>query len=208
MKRLALLLLLLTPSSAFAYQEARLSPESIRMHVGESADVHVRVHHISGFNYTMWRFAFNTDRANIITLDGTLDYQHPIWSGTIHVTALAPGTAYIVSGGRQYTYVEVVCGFVEPIKAVAPVIVAKKGEPVKLSVAAPVETGRVLRWYSGRVGDTSKPLKSPNGFDVSVTPDATGTHYVWASSTSPCATSSAEFRIDVPVQRRRAVGRR
>ncbi|MFL6244720.1 MAG: hypothetical protein ACJ74H_01755 [Thermoanaerobaculia bacterium] len=204
----AVLALLLSASSAFAFEVAQVSTERLVLRVGETADIGVAVHHVSGLNYTMWRFIFSSDREDVAALDGTLDYQHPVWSGKIHVMARAPGIAQIVSNGKTYTTVEVVCGFVDPIKAVASAVVAKKGEPVKLSLAAAFETGRVLNWYAGRVGDTSHPLVSPNGFDVTVTPAAPGTHYVWVLSTSPCATSSTEFRIDVPAPRRHAVGRR
>jgi hypothetical protein len=203
--RIALLALFLTSSSAFAYEEARLTPDAIVLRVGEATDIEVGVHHLSGLNYTMWRFLFGTDREDIVTLDGTLDYQHPVWSGTIHVMALAPGTAQIVSGLKVYATVEVTCGYVEPVRALAPLITAKRGEAVKLAVTTN-EPGRVLTWYAGRVGDISHPL-SANGGDLEFTPAGAGTHYVWASAKSPCASSSAEFRIDVLSPRRRAAGR-
>jgi hypothetical protein len=209
MKRLdllfALLALFLVPSSAFAHQEARLNPSITSVRVGETRNIEVGIHHMSGLNITMWRFVFHTPQPNLISLAGIVDYQHPVWSGTIHVTGLAPGTAEIVSGSRLYAVVEVTCGFVEPVSAIAPVIAAKKGEPVKLAVTASTETGRVLQWYAGRDGDTSRPLASA-GDDLTITPPAAGTHYVWVSAQSACAASSAEFRIDVANPRRRAAG--
>lgn len=200
--------LLLTSFSAFAYEEARLNPTSLVLRVGESSDVAVSVHHLSGLNYTMWGFSFHSDREDIAALDGTLHYAHPVWSGSIQVMALAPGTAQIMSGGRVYAAVEVVCSHVEPLRALAPVITAKKGETVKLSVTTPPEPGRVMQWYAGRVGDTTHPLAaSGTGADLELTPTNAGTHYVWASANSPCSSSTAEFRIDVLASRRRAVGR-
>lgn len=202
----ALLALLVMSPSAFAHQEARLTPNMTGVRVGETRDIDVGVHHLSGMNITMWRFVFGTTRPDLVSLAGVLDYQHPVWSGTIHVTGLAPGTAEIVSGGRLYAVVEVTCGFVEPVSAIAPVIAAKKGEPVKLAVTTSTETGRVLQWYAGRAGDTSRPLAS-TGDELTITPPAAGTHYVWVSAQSACAASSAEFRIDVVNPRRRSVGR-
>lgn len=205
---LAVLALLLTSFSAFAYEEARLNPTSLVLRVGESSDVWVSVHHLSGLNYTMWGFSFHSDREDIAALDGTLDYAHPVWSGSIHVMALAPGTANIVAGSHVYATVEVVCGLVEPLRALAPVITVKKGETVKLSVTTPPEPGRVMQWYVGRIGDTTRPLAaSGTGADLEITPTNPGTHFVWASAKSPCASSTAEFRIDVLASRRRAVGR-
>jgi hypothetical protein len=199
--------LLLTPFSAFAYEEARLSPESLVLRVGEASDVEVGVHHLSGLNYTMWGFSFRSDREEVVALDGTLDYKHPVWSGTIHVMALAPGTAQIMSGDKVYATVEVVCSFAEPLQAIAPVITAKKGEPVKLSVTTTTEKIRVLQWYAGRTGDTTHLLaaSSANSTDLEITPSDAGTHYVWTSAKSPCASSSTEFRIEVLPSRRRAV---
>lgn len=210
MNRRALLVavsaLFLTSFPAFAYEEARLSPSRFTLNVGETGDVQVSVHHLSGLNYTMWRFRFGLDSDGVVALDGTLDYQHPVWGGTIHVTALAPGIALIVSGGKVYATVEVVCGSIEPLQAIAPRITAKRGEPVKLSVTTTTEAFRVLQWYSGRIGDTSHPLAA-SGVDLELTPADAGTHYAWVSAKSPCSSSAAEFRIDVLPSRRRAVGR-
>ena len=202
----AVLAFFLTSFSAFAYEEAHLSPASLVLRVGEAADVRVNVQHVSGLNNTMWRFVFSSDRRDIVTLDGRLDYEHPVWSGKIHVMALAPGTAQIVSRGKVYATVEVVCGSIEPVQAIAPVITAKRGETVKLAVTTTSELVRVLQWYAGRIGDTSHPLAA-SGVDLELTPAEAGTHYVWASSKSPCSSSAAEFRIDVLPSRRRAVGR-
>ena len=203
------LALFLAPFRAFAYEEARLNPTSLVLQVGESSDISVSVHHVSGLNYTMWHFLFSPDREDVVALDGILDYQHPVWSGMIHVMALAPGTAQIMSGKTVYATVEVVCGFAEPLQAVTPVITAKKGEPVKLSVTTSTEKIRVLQWYAGRTGDTSHPLaaSSAHSTDLEITPAEAGTHYVWTSAKSPCASSTAEFRIEVLPSRRRAAGR-
>ncbi len=202
----AVLAAFLTTFSAFAYEEARLTPDSLVLHVGEWADVRVAVHHVSGLNMTMYGFHFSSDRRDIAMLDGTLDYVHPVRSGMIHVMALAPGITEIVAGGRVYATVEVVCGFTEPVRAVAPVVTAKKGDTVKLAVTSPEDPLRVLRWYEGRVGDYSRPLPT-EGTDLELTPTEAGTHYAWASAKSPCSSSSAEFRIEVLPSRRRAVGR-
>jgi len=204
--RFTLLALVLAAPSAFAFEVAYLTPDSIVLRVGEAADIGVSVHHVSGLNYEMWGFTFAADREDIVTLDGTLHYAHPVWSGTIHVMALAPGTVQIMSGNKPYATVEVTCGYIEPLRALTPEIIAKRGEPVKLSVTTINEPGRVLTWYAGRVGDTSHPLAA-NSFDLEITPPGAGTHYVWASAKSPCASSTAEFRIDVLSPRRRAAGR-
>lgn len=203
---LAVLALFLTSFPALAYEEARLTPANLVLRVGEAGNVRVNVQHVSGLNNTMWRFVFASDRRDIVTLGGRLDYQYPVWNGTIQVTALAPGTAQIVFRGKVYATVEVVCGSIEPVQAIAPVITAKRGQTVKLAVTTTTEIGRVLQWYAGRIGDTSHPLAA-SGADLELTPAEAGTHYVWASAKSPCSSSAAEFRIDVLPSRRRAVGR-
>lgn len=197
--------LAITTSTAFAYEEPRLDPAVMEIFVGQTAEVGVRVFHLSGLNYTMWRYSFTTDRPDAVHLGGRLEYEHPVWNGTIEVTGLAPGTAALIAGGRLWGTVHVRCGYVEPLQAASPVVIAKKGEPVRLSIIAPSEPGRVLQWYAGRKDDTSHPLAA-NFTDLEIPSLEPGTHYVWISSTSPCATSSTEFRIDVQVPRRRAAG--
>lgn len=195
---------LLFAASAFAYEEAVLSPDRLTLRVGERGTIGVVVYHRSGLNYTMWGFDFRTNNPDAIELEGELSYRHPDRHGEIYVRALAPGLARIISGGRTYAIVEVSCGVVEPVKQVAPVVIAKTGERVMLAVTAGSEANRSLRWYQGRVGDKSR-LLAADVMDVAFTPAAPGTHYVWVAANSPCAESSAEFRIDVPSSRQRAV---
>jgi hypothetical protein len=202
-----LLVLALTSVPAFAYEEARLDPDRIRIRVGESADIRVGVHHVSGFNYTMWRFYFSPDRDDLIRLNGTVDYAYPNWGGTMHVQGLAPGMAEIWSGGRRYATVEVTCAHVESVQPLSPSLTAKKGEPVRLGVIASDDPARVLQWYAGRIGDSSHPLAA-SAVDLEITLKEAGTHYFWVSANSTCSSSSAEFRVDVISPRRRAVGRR
>lgn len=196
--------LLLVASPAFAYDEAVLSPDHLALRVGEKGTIGVRVEHRSGLNYTMWGFDFRTNNPDAVELEGELSYRHPNRSGEIYVRALAPGLARIISGGKTYAIVEVSCGVVEPVKQIVPVITAKKGERVTLAVTSGNEANRSLRWYAGRVGDRSR-LLAADVMDVPFTPTAPGTHYVWVAANSPCAESSAEFRIDVPSSRQRAV---
>jgi hypothetical protein len=202
----ALIVALALSSSAFAYEEAQIEPAYQRLYVGETYEFRVRVRHVSGLNYTMWRFVFEPDRFGTVDLKGTLDYAHPIWNGEFYATALTPGTVDIVSYGKSYAKIEVVCPFIEPVQPIVPAFTAKSGESVKLAITTPQDFGRALQWYEGRVGDTSKPIDRASGADLEVISTKPGIRYVWVSSKSPCASSNAEFRIDVLSPRRRAVG--
>jgi hypothetical protein len=203
LKRLAVLIAsLLVAASAFAYEEAVLSPAEPTIYVGGWSDIGVQVHHVSGLNYMMWGFTFTTDRPDVIDLAGTLHYEYPNWSGTILVRGRAPGVATIFSGTKEYAHVTVRCLGEEPVRALTPVVTVKKGEPVRLSVSS-TAAGRALLWYSGRIGDISHPLAG-SGVDLDVTPTVGGTQYVWVLAYTVCSSSSTEFRLDVTVPRRRA----
>ena len=203
LKRLsAVLVSFLFATSAFAYAEAVLAPADSTLRVGDLSEVGVAVHHVSGLNITMWGFNFSTDRPDLIQLSGRTEYSYPDWTGTIVVRGLAPGVARIFSGNREYARITVSCFSEEPVRALTPVLTVKKGEPVRLSVAA-TAAGRTLLWYSGRIGDISHPLAG-TGVDLDVTPSIGGTQYVWVLAYTLCSTSSTEFRLDVTVPRRRA----
>jgi hypothetical protein len=64
----------------------------------------------------------------------------------------------------------------------------------------------VYQWYRGRAGDVTHPLDA-TGAEFTFTPDAYGPAYVWVAATTVCSSSTAEFRVDVPLVRRRAVRR-
>ena len=207
MRRLLVLLLIssLAAASALAYEEPRLTPEYLVINVGETKPVDVRILHLSGLNYTMWRFVFHSSDESVMFTSG--EFSHPRWNGTIYVEARAPGVADIIAGGRSWGRVQVFCTVEEPIAALNPHERISRNGTVRLSVTS-TAAGRVLQWYSGRAGDTSHPLPGTTP-DYLFTASAPGTHYVWASARTPCSTSTAEFRIDVTQQpRRRSVGRR
>jgi hypothetical protein len=62
----------------------------------------------------------------------------------------------------------------------------------------------VFHWYSGHTGDTSQPLESYGPQAVYV-PSVYRVQYAWVEVVTPCSTSTAEFTINVPLPKSRAV---
>jgi hypothetical protein len=197
------ILLLAFATSALAYEEPRLYPERLVVKVGETATVNVHIVHVSGLDYMMWAYSFGSSDETVMETSG--EFKHPRRRGEIRVEARAPGVANIMAAGKAWGRVEVVCGEEAPIAAVEPQHTIRRRESVQLSVVSPA-AGSVLQWYDGRVGDTSQPLPA-TGSDYVFTSNVLGAHYVWVLATTPCSTSTAEFRVDVTQPRRRAVGR-
>lgn len=121
----------------------------------------------------------------------------------IAVTGVAPGEAWITWSGSKQVPIFVVCDAEPPIRPVVAKIDATYAKPVTLTLESPILPRAALMWYAGRVGDTSRRITS-GGRSIQYTPAALGTEYVWAEAWTPCSHSTAEFRIDVTVPRRRA----
>ena len=89
-----------------------------------------------------------------------------------------------------------------PMQLVAPRAVA--GKPLTVVAINPPAMSASW-WYLGRIGDQSKPLGI--GKEMTITPTAPGTMYVWVWAVSPIASTSVELAIEVepaPTRRRSA----
>jgi hypothetical protein len=128
------------------------------------------------------------------------------------VTGIAPGRTTIFAPGHQrdlernerFVRIKVYCASEPPVQAETAHIHAHIGESVDLIAVSPIAYRMVFAWYEGRSGDSSRPLNA-GGDTFRFTPAERGTRYVWVHASTPCSTSSAEFRIDSDVPKRRAV---
>jgi hypothetical protein len=130
----------------------------------------------------------------------------------MRIVGVAPGAAkiaQIVSAGfgeTSYVSVQVSCGPEPPVAAATPLVRAARGSGTVLIAVSEIANRSAFHWYVGRTGDTSHPLESYGAQAVYV-PDAYGVQHVWVEAVTPCSTSTAEFTIDVPLPRWRAVRR-
>lgn len=129
----------------------------------------------------------------------------------VEIRALAPGVTSIREqspnghlGSVEWVVIEVLCRAEDPIRAEAPARTATLGTPVALHVLTDYAERTAFAWFLGRAGDRTHPLLA-GGPAIDFTPAAAGTQYVWVEAITGCSSSSAEFRIDVPLPKRRSV---
>ena len=186
---------------------ARLSTTYVRVEVGATRNVGVRAIPIGSplSTFTPWVFV-STDPA-IAHVDTTMSTPAPI---DVPVTGVGPGTAGLYVQGKSpafaFVNIEVVCRAEGPIENATPVVKIIAGKPVTLRVETPIAHRTAFTWYRGRNGDKSQPIGGAAGPELVLTPER-GTEYVWVLATTPCSTSSAEFRIDVQPSKQRALRR-
>ncbi|PYQ31586.1 MAG: hypothetical protein DMF56_00290 [Acidobacteria bacterium] len=125
--------------------------------------------------------------------------------GHFEIYGISPGDTVIPrSTGGYYVKIHVVCGSELPVRAERPVIAGRAGEPVQLRVLSEIAQRTTFQWYAGHIGDTSQ-LLATGGAELTFTPLTSTKQYVWVSAITPCSLSTAEFEIDVPPVRSRAV---
>lgn len=121
------------------------------------------------------------------------------------ITGISPGdTGVPKPSGGYYLTIHVVCGNELPVLAEQPVIAARAGEAVQLRVVSEIAQRTTFQWYAGRIGDTSK-LLAIGGTELGFTASTLPKQYVWVLASTPCTSSMAEFEINVPPARGRAV---
>ena len=126
-------------------------------------------------------------------------------NGSLYIIGVSPGDTVIPkSTGGYYVKIHVVCGNELPVRAEQAVIAARAGEAVPLRAVSEIASSTTFQWYAGRTGDLSQPLAT-GGMQLTYTASTSPKQYVWVSATTPCSISTAEFEIDVPPARNRAV---
>jgi hypothetical protein len=121
------------------------------------------------------------------------------------ITGISPGDTFIPKEtGGYYLKIHVVCGSELPVLAEQPVIAARAGELVQLRAVSEIAPRTTFLWYAGRVGDTSQ-LLAIGGTELTLRASTAAKQYVWVLATTTCTSSMAEFEIDVPPARGRAV---
>jgi len=207
MRRVILFAALVAAPAMFAGRVPHVYPNEVTVHVGETVDVRATAA-INGLNPSMptrWDWHFWSTDPRIAAIDGSL--RDPNTEGVVRITGLAEGVTGIATDGGYLLpspVVTVVCGESVPVSAATPVVTVKLGQKTMLHAIAQQSAVTMFQWYSGRINDTLHPREG-NGPDSEFATNAPGTYYVWVRVTTPCATSAAEFRIDVPLPKRRSV---
>lgn len=201
------LLFVLAPNAAFAsWAVLRFAPSSPCVRVGETAHVRMYVEVYPGFsNYPVapWgRASAQSAAPEIAAASGWL--QYPDTYTNVDVTGISPGLVEIVGRASGLplpasTSFEVY----EPITAAPQQLSAQLRAPITLTAPWKPQPYRVTVWYEGELHDTSRPLGA--GAQLPFTPQAYGTHHVWARSIGTCFIDTAQFEIEVPLPKRRAV---
>jgi hypothetical protein len=130
----------------------------------------------------------------------------------VRIIGVSPGVTQIAQLGSRgyvepaYVSVQVSCGIEPPVTAATPLVHATRGERVTLIAASEIASRTAFHWYAGRVGDTSHPIESA-GAQAAFIPTQYGIQHVWVQAVTPCSTTVAEFAIDVPLPKSRAVRR-
>jgi len=121
------------------------------------------------------------------------------------ITGISPGDTVVPKEtGGYYLKIHVVCGTELPVRAEQPIIAARTGQAVQLRALSEIAQRTTFLWYAGRIGDTSQ-LLAIGGTELTFTPLTSPKQYVWVSAITPCSSTAAEFEIDVPPARSRAV---
>lgn len=131
----------------------------------------------------------------------------------VTISGIGPGTTAIrdvlpsgqVAGYPSWVIIHVTCGAEPAVQPAARILSTRSGRPVTLSAVSQFPDRTTFTWYLGRIGDGSKRLDA-NGPQMTFTPTAAGTQYVWVSAMTACSTSAAEFVIEVSSSRHRAAG--
>jgi len=201
--RHALAALLLLELAGSARAALSFSPDHLELIVGGSAYITV---YYAGIGTTGGVFRFDSCDPGVATAAGEVVVPTGSHggSGAILVTARGPGKTDVCIYGAAVVPVTVTCGVVPPAEAANTRVQARAGVPVTLSIVFPLLPNTTYTWYRGHAGDTSTPL-SFGADDLQFTPAFAGTHFVWVSAATPCASSSVEFVVEARGGRRRAV---
>ncbi|HKR63204.1 MAG TPA: hypothetical protein VJZ00_05675 [Thermoanaerobaculia bacterium] len=184
--------------------DIRAQPDYIKLYVGEETTMHVT--RIGGYSST-WRMDFYTKTPSIAFAEGELLY--PDREVDIRVAGRAPGATLVrvngTDGIRDIALIEVVCEPESPITPLSQPPPVSLGQSVTLTVVSRSYATRVFTWYEGRTGDKSHPIAGASGPELVFKPERAGQQYVWVSADSVCASTTAEFALDVTPGRRRSV---
>jgi hypothetical protein len=205
MRSLLIMLLFATSASAGGWS-VDATPKSLRVEVGSTATVRIYARW-SGitvyYPWSAWR-VFST-RPSVAAAEAHV--PNPSTYVYVTVVGIAPGKASLYVDGTaisgQYVDIDVVCGEEAPVVNATPVTAARPGVPVTLRVESRMAGRTTFTWYRGRTGDTSSPITAAGPW-LELTPNASGTNYVWVMATTTCSSSTAEFVVEVPTPKRRS----
>ncbi len=201
--------LLFAPTVASAAWTIVFDTNNVQVQVGRTTEVGVHIEWRSGFSYFPFPpSTYTSTDSKVAIVNG--DISTTTGRGIVTITALTPGLAFARRIGDSWAVIDthlaidVVCGPPQPVRLENDKLWTRVGEPVTLTAIADRMQDTQLLWYSGRIGDRSKPLGLSSA-QVTFTPTVAGEQWVWVSAIGVCTNTSAEARIEAVTPRRRAV---
>lgn len=184
------------------------STREVDLQVGETTIVQIKptwsglVDYGNGVHWT-----FRSDDERVALAYARLDDSKPY---DMEITAVGPGIALIrqeyngLLSDYGWVRILVTCAIEPPVRAAVPVLTTRPGVPVILAAETEIASRTSFVWYHGRQGDRSHRIEA-SGPVLRFVPETPGTKYVWVEAITPCSISTAEFRIETGLPRRRAV---
>jgi len=206
MRRVIVVAALLAAPSLFA-SAFYFNEQEVVVEVGQT-DKSLRVRLMGGFGKD-----FGAPNQNLHSADSRIAFVLRFPDDHFEITGISPGDTEIIGTEvgnpnaprpSHYVKIHVVCGNELPVRAEQAVIAARAGEAVQLRALSEIAPRTTFQWYAGRIGDTSQPLAT-GGATLTFTALTSPKQYVWVSAITACTSSAAEFEIDVPPSRGRAV---
>lgn len=185
------------------------SERDVHLLVGETATVYVSAQWSGLVDYgngVHWTFGSTNPAVAMAMVSISSPAAVPV-----RIIGISPGVARIAQLGSQgfgqtYVSVQVSCGVEPPVTAATPLVSAARGERVTLIATSEIANRTAFHWYAGRVGDTSHPIESA-GPQAAFVAMEYGVQHVWVEAVTPCSATVAEFAIEVPLPKSRAVRR-
>ncbi len=200
---IVVLVLLSLAATASAAWYPSLEDNLVRLEVGQSVTVTVRAVW-TGLMVVPWTpWIFESSNPDVARVQGQMLDSRP---GVMRITGVSPGRAQGLIRPTSTFYrvdVTVVCGKEDAVQPATAWQTTKPGEPVTLRAVTPIAGRTTFTWYHGQVGDTSAPIAG-SGPEIPFATNDAGPHYAWVLATTPCSSSTAEFRIDAVPPRRRS----
>lgn len=141
----------------------------------------------------------------LVSADPAVAIVHRFSDDHFSIRGVSPGNTGIPSpDGGFFVRIKVVCGTEAPVIAEQPLIKARAGDTLQLRAVSDIAYRMTFQWYEGHSGDTSHPIAMA-GAELTYTASAAPKQSVWVLASTPCGSSAAEFEIDVPPARTRAV---
>jgi len=213
MRTLIVMLLAVVVAPPLAGQAGPVvSPKEITMHAGDAA-VLGGYQHAGGLSCGFpYHYQFFSDMPSVATVRGfasgssTCNPDPLPDNGVVYVVAVAPGVAHLRTGGYPVDLSTIiVLPQILPVEIHAEALRVLSGQQVSLTAIVPgYDQAAMFSWYRGRIGDTTRPIRTSSDPRLTTTLTEAGVSYIWVQALAGSFASSDEIGIEIVQPRRRA----